>query len=88
MITQVLAIAQSLQSEGGFCCKYFLKNNPKMTKQLPYCLSHNIQFMVIFGQDELDNGTVKVKNLALESEEEVERSNLIAYLRENGVRPI
>ena len=44
--------------------------------------------MVVFGQDELDKGVLKLKNMAEHTEVEVPREELVAALIAQGCEPI
>lgn len=65
-----MAVASKLWA-AGVKAEFGFKPNPKMGDQLGYALKSGIPFMVLFGEDELANGIVKLKNLDVESEEEV-----------------
>lgn len=47
--------ASGIKAEFGF------KPNPKMGDNLNYALEQAIPFMVLFGEDEIKNGNVKIK---------------------------
>jgi threonyl-tRNA synthetase len=49
--------ASGIKAEFGF------KPNPKMGDQLGYALEQGIPFMILFGDDELQHGVVKVRLL-------------------------
>ena len=59
-------------------------DNPKFKKQLDETLERGISFMVVFGQDELDKGVLKVKNMSLKTEVEVAREDVVKVLVEMG----
>eukprot|EP00474_Spongospora_subterranea_P002235 CRZ02693.1 hypothetical protein [Spongospora subterranea] len=67
--------------KGGICAEMIQKRNPYFDKQLEYTLDMKIPFLVIIGQNEIDEGTVKVKNTASEVQEVVVRSELVETLR-------
>nr|CCA15912.1 histidyltRNA synthetase putative [Albugo laibachii Nc14] len=50
--------------------------NPKFTKQLHFALENSIPFMIVIGQDELDNQQVKVKTIASKEEQTVSRASM------------
>jgi histidyl-tRNA synthetase len=46
--------------ESGIKAEFGFKPNPKMGDQLGYALEQGIPFMILFGDDELQQGVVKV----------------------------
>jgi histidyl-tRNA synthetase len=57
-------------------------DNPKPQKQLQYALENYIPFVLWIGEEELKNNKVKVKCLYKKEEQEVDRDQLVAKLRE------
>lgn len=45
----------------GIKAEFGFKPNPKMGDQLGYALEQGIPFMILFGDDELQQGVVKVR---------------------------
>lgn len=45
----------------GIKAEFGFKPNPKMGDQLGYALEQGIPFMILFGDDELQEGVVKVR---------------------------
>lgn len=93
--TQVyVASAQKnlLEERMKICCELWIndinaeqsyKNNPKLLQQLQYCEEHQIPYAVIIGENELQKGIVKVRNVQTRQEEEIARENLISVLKSN-----
>lgn len=87
----VASIGNSLQGErmkvcgqlwaAGIKAEFGYKPNPKMGDQLTYALEAGIPLMVLFGEDELRKGVVKIKDLAAKEEVEVVREGLVEALR-------
>lgn len=67
--------------QAGIKAEFGFKPNPKMGDQLGYALEQGIPFMVLFGEDELAGGTVKVKDMAAKAEEAVPLDGLVARLQ-------
>jgi threonyl-tRNA synthetase len=65
----------------GIAAEFGFKQNPKMGDQLGYALDHGIPFMVLFGEDELNAGMVKVKDMAAKEEATVHVAGLVEYLK-------
>lgn len=51
--------------------------NPKVPKQIQYALDTGIPLIIWIGEDEIQKGTVKIKNLNNHSESEVSRGSMI-----------
>ncbi|MEW5305089.1 MAG: hypothetical protein WDW36_007652 [Sanguina aurantia] len=67
--------AAGIKAEFGF------KANPKMGDSLACVLESGIPFMVLFGQEELTQGVVKIKTLASKEEETVQETHLVEELK-------
>lgn len=65
----------------GIKAEFGFKPNPKMGDQLGYALEQGIPFMVLFGEDELTRGEVKVKDMAAKAEEVVALDKLVEDLK-------
>eukprot|EP00878_Enallax_costatus_P014599 GHUV01015273.1.p1 GENE.GHUV01015273.1~~GHUV01015273.1.p1 ORF type:complete len:810 (+),score=288.70 GHUV01015273.1:998-3427(+) len=66
----------------GIKAEFGFKPNPKMGDQLGYALEQGIPYMVLFGDDELQNGVVKVKDMAAKTEETVAVDQLVDQLQQ------
>ena len=66
---------------GGIKAEFGFKANPKMGDQLGYALEQGVPLMVLFGEDELARGVVKVKDMAAKSEDTVALDSLVDDLR-------
>jgi len=67
--------AAGVKAEFGF------KTNPKMGDQLSYALEQGIPYMVLFGEDEIDAGQVKIKDMAAKEETLVPLDGLVEELQ-------
>ena len=67
--------AAGLKAEFGF------KPNPKMGDQLTYALEQGIPFMVLFGEDELKEAKVKIKDMAAKEETLVDLARVVEELQ-------
>eukprot|EP00775_Hariotina_reticulata_P012337 gene12337-12470_t len=65
----------------GINAEFGFKPNPKMGDQLGYALEQGIPFMVLFGDDELKSGVVKVKDMAAKTEDAVAVDDLAGHLQ-------
>jgi len=65
----------------GIKAEFGYKPNPKMADQLGYALKGGIPFMLLFGEDELAKGVVKIKDLDAEREEEVREEVLVEEVK-------
>ena len=86
-----MALASKLW-ENGVKAEFGYKPNPKMGDQLSYALKAGIPFMVLFGEDEIAQQVVKLKDLDAGSEEIVSNTDLPAILAQKvaakGIRRI
>ena len=60
--------------------EYSHQDNPKFKKQLDETLERGIPFMVVFGEDEMAKGLVKLKNMRLHTELEISIESLVEGL--------
>jgi len=67
--------AAGIKAEFGF------KTNPKMGDQLNYTLEQGIPYMVLFGEDEIGVGQVKIKDMAAKEETLVPLDGLVEELQ-------
>jgi threonyl-tRNA synthetase len=64
----------------GIKAEFGYKPNPKMGDQLGYALEQGVPLMVLFGEDELARGVVKVKDMAAKTEDAVALDDLVDTL--------
>ena len=76
-----MGIAAELWKE-GIKCEFGFKPNPKMADQLGYALKSGIPLMVIFGEDEIKAGKLKLKDLDAETEADLDKSELVNAIKE------
>jgi histidyl-tRNA synthetase len=69
----------------NIAAEYSHHESPRLKKQLDEVLSRGVPFMLVMGEDEIKNGTVKVKNVQEHSETEVSLDGLVPYLRSCGL---
>ncbi|GFH30655.1 histidyl-tRNA synthetase [Haematococcus lacustris] len=74
-----MAICNDLWA-AGIKAEYGYKPNPKMGDQLNYALEEGIPFMVLFGEEELAAGNVKIKDMEAKSEDVVTLAELVPAL--------
>ena len=70
-----MAVASRLWA-AGVKAEFGFKSNPKMADQLGYALKAGIPFIVLFGEDELQAGVVKLKDLDAGTEELIPESEM------------
>jgi histidyl-tRNA synthetase len=75
----LLALAEELRNEGVACELYH--EQVKFDKQFKYAEKKSIPFVIILGSDEVQKGTIVVKNLASGKQEEVDFTSLIQLLK-------
>jgi len=64
-----------IKSEFGF------KPNPKMGDQLNYALKTGIPLVIIFGEDEINSGMVKLKDLDAETEADIPENDIVQEVK-------
>lgn len=74
--------------QANIAAEYAHQDNPKFKKQLDEVLERGIPYMVVFGQDELDQGIVKVKDMRAHTEVQLPRNDLIQALQTIGCCPL
>ncbi|KAJ3426153.1 histidyl-tRNA synthetase [Anaeramoeba flamelloides] len=57
--------------KNGIKAQFNQKRKVKLVDDIAFCLKHGIPLMVVFGQDEIENGTVKVKILSKDTQIDV-----------------
>ena len=82
-IAERMKIAQLLW-QANISAEYAHQDNPRLKKQMDEVLERKIPFMVIFGEDELKKGVVKVKDTLNHTEVEVDRRKLVETLLASG----
>jgi len=70
--------------EANISAEYSHQENPKFKKQLDETLERGIPYMIVFGEEELKNGTVKVKDMREHAEEEVPLEAMVTTLLSKG----
>jgi len=57
------------------------KNNPKLLNQFQYCEENLIPFCVVIGDDEINRGVVKLRNMETREQLEVKREELAGEIK-------
>ena len=78
-----MKIARTLW-QANISAEYSHQENPKFKKQLDEALERFIPFMVIFGEEEVSKGVVKVKNMRTHEESEVAMTDIVGALLTQG----
>lgn len=79
-MTLFLSVGSQLWAS-GIKAEFGYKANPQMADQLSYALKAGIPLMVLFGETEVSEGVVKVKDLAAQSEDTMPVAGLVEDLR-------
>lgn len=66
----------------GIKTEHSYKANPKTLHQLQYCEDNQIPFSLIIGEDEVQNGTVKLREISTRAEETIQRDAIIETLKQ------
>ena len=79
-IAYTLPVAAGLRAAGVACEVY--PDNTKLKKQFEYADRKGIPFLAIIGDQEMDQGTVTLKNLASGEQRSVPKDELVSCLRQ------
>ncbi|MFM1794335.1 MAG: hypothetical protein RL642_720 [Bacteroidota bacterium] len=77
--TALLSLAETLRNNGIACELYH--EQVKFDKQFKYAEKKSIPYVIILGSDEIQKGTIVVKNLASGKQEETSLNTLIELLK-------
>lgn len=58
-------------------------NNKKISKCFEYAEKHNIKYIMIIGDNEINTGLFKIKNMITKIEEQIEEDKLIEFIKDN-----
>lgn len=83
LVPQRMRVAKALWS-ANFSAEYSHQDNPKFKKQLDYVLEKGIPYVVVFGEEEVAQGVVKVKDIVNHTEEVVPLNDMVEYLVKVG----
>eukprot|EP00595_Chromulina_sp_UTEXLB2642_P002606 CAMPEP_0196768372 /NCGR_PEP_ID=MMETSP1095-20130614/42668_1 /TAXON_ID=96789 ORGANISM="Chromulina nebulosa, Strain UTEXLB2642" /NCGR_SAMPLE_ID=MMETSP1095 /ASSEMBLY_ACC=CAM_ASM_000446 /LENGTH=477 /DNA_ID=CAMNT_0042137855 /DNA_START=1095 /DNA_END=2524 /DNA_ORIENTATION=- len=83
LITQRMRLANLLW-KSNISTEYSHLENPKLVKQLDEVLERKIPFMIVFGEDELQQGVVKLKIMSKHEEITISIDKLVEGLLEHG----
>ncbi|XP_003741784.1 histidine--tRNA ligase, cytoplasmic [Galendromus occidentalis] len=81
LVKERMRICAELWRE-GLKAEHSFKNNPKILVQLQYCEDKQIPLAIVFGENELSQGVLKLRNVATREEVVVPRANLVEAIRE------
>lgn len=87
LLVERMKLAKLLWSN-NISAEYSHLENPKFKRQLDHALGANIPVMVVFGESELQNGTVKVKDMKNHDEKEVKVEDMVAEVMAAGAKQI
>jgi histidyl-tRNA synthetase len=74
--------------QANISAEYAHQDNPKFKRQLDDVLERKIPFMIVFGEDELKKGVVKVKDMNNHTEVEVSENEMVKTLLSFGCTPV
>ncbi|XP_062986180.1 histidine--tRNA ligase, cytoplasmic-like [Elgaria multicarinata webbii] len=67
--------------DAGIKAEMFYKKNPKLLSQLQYCEEKGIPLVIIIGEQELNNGVVKLRDVITRKEINVPKENIIDEIK-------
>ena len=77
-------ICESLATDlrqGGISTEFYLGQEKTLRGQLAYAAKGNYPFVIILGSDERKKETVQVKNMRERTQEEIEKDDILEYLK-------
>lgn len=74
-----LELAKLLRKENISCEVY--PDSSKMQKQMKYANARNIPFVCLLGENEINNGTIVIKNMLSGEQETIKQSELYKYFK-------
>lgn len=80
MLSERMKIITELWN-AGIKSEMSYKRNPKLLNQLQYCEENGIPLVVMIGSGELEQGTVKIRNVGSRDENVVPRSKMVDVLK-------
>lgn len=80
MLSERMKIITELWNS-GIKSEMSYKRNPKLLNQLQYCEENGIPFVIMIGSGELEQGTVKIRNVGTRVETVVTRSQMVDALK-------
>lgn len=80
MLSERMKIITELWN-AGIKSEMSYKRNPKLLNQLQYCEENGIPFVVMIGSGELEQGTVKIRNVESREENVIPRSQMVDSLK-------
>lgn len=81
MVSDRLKLVEELRGEGISTTTTY-KKNPKMASNFNDVFERNIKYMLIIGSNEIEKGTVMLKDIEAEEQTEMTRSSAIQFLKE------
>jgi histidyl-tRNA synthetase len=63
------------------------KLTPRVTNHIKYALQSGIPWMVLVGESEMQKGIVKLKDVKVNQEEEVDRKDFVQELKKRLSKP-
>lgn len=87
MTTHRMKVTKQLWA-ANISAEYSHQEAPKFKRQLDEVLERGIPFMVVLGQEEVDRGTVKIKDMRKHDEVEVPVTEVVSFLQARQCRAV
>lgn len=81
VISYAFEVANNIKSFDGFVCEVYTGNKKKLGDQFAYADKLNYDYTIVVGTNEMQTGTVNVKNQKTRSQETVELSKIFFALK-------
>ena len=80
MLKERMKLAAELW-KAGIKAEFTLKANPKIQQQLTYANTQGVPLAIIFGNTELQKGTLMLKDLKNATQSEIQRANVVDEIK-------
>ncbi|XP_036752049.1 histidine--tRNA ligase, cytoplasmic isoform X2 [Manis pentadactyla] len=74
--------------DAGIKAELLYKKNPKLLSQLQYCEEAGIPLVAIIGEQELEDGVIKLRSVASREEVDVRREDLVEEIKKRTSLPL
>ena len=80
MAKHKIKLCLELRKKGFFVETSYLEN-PKMRNQFKHVFNEQIPFMIVIGESEINNNTVKIKDIKKNEQDEIKREDISDYIQ-------
>lgn len=78
--SEYLSLAKTLR-DGNINASIYFGDDKAFQAQLAYAVKKEIPFILLYGDEEKNRGTIKIKNLTTKEQREIRKENLLEYFK-------